>query len=272
MRGHDSPESDWEMSFSRIDTLLRDIEAQREVIDKNLRSPASWRGLLRRELCGCPAPSERARVAATFNCFTTPPLSDMLLNLPFYQALHDDAVGGSDFRASGARVRIGTEYSPLQPPPSLKVPELVAQALERATDGLEHPVLAAARLHLELLLIHPFSDGNGRAVRLVCSLVLARAGYRSTLFTAVEQHFAENPKTYTRAFIDLGNGGCADHWSWLVTALEAMAAHSRLAYLYRTGEWSPGETDAKNCRDLEAQLARITEEEDDERTRRERRC
>jgi hypothetical protein len=260
------------MRFSRIDTLLRDVEVQHQVLDRNLSRPARWRGLLRRELCGRMAPAERALLAATFDQFTQPPFLGMPLGVPFFQAVHDAAVGGFDFRATGARVRVGAKYSPLYPPPSEEVPELVALALERATDGAEHPILAAARLHLELLLIHPFSDGNGRAVRLVCSLLLARAGYRSTLFTAVEQHFAENPKAYTKAFLDLGVGGCADHWSWLITALEAMANHSRLAFLYRTGEWSPGENDAKNRRDLEAQLARITEEEDDERTGQERRC
>jgi hypothetical protein len=249
------------MLVSRIDTLLRDIETQRQVIDKNLSRPSRWRGQLRRELCGRTAPAERALVAASFDQFIRPPFIGMPVGVPFLLAMHDAAVGGCDFRVTGARVRVGTNYSPLCPPPSVEVPELVAQALERATDGMEHPVLASARLHLELLLIHPFSDGNGRTARLISSFLLVRSGYRSTLLTAVEQHFSENPPAYTKAFIDLGNGGGTDHWSWLVTALEAMAAHSRLAFLYCTGEWSPGKNEAKTRRDLEAQLARITEEE-----------
>lgn len=252
------------MLLSRIETLLRDLEAQREVIDHDLKRPARWRGLLRRELYGRLAPTERALVAGTFDQFIRPPLIGMPIGGPLLQALHDAAVGGFDFRVTGARVRTGAEYSLLCPPRSEEVPELVAQAIERATDGVEHPVLAATRLHLELLLIHPFSDGNGRAVRLFSSLLLVQAGYRSTLFTAVEQHFSENPKAYTKVFIDLGGGGGADHWPWIATALEAMVNHSRLAFFHLTGEWSPGQDDPKTRRHLETQLTRITAEENDE--------
>ena len=253
------------MSLSRIDALLRDIEAQRRILDHNLSKPARWRGPLRRELSGRPAPSERARVASAFDSsLGLALLTDIPFDVPFLQAAHDNAVGGFEFRTTGACIRYGDDYSLWRPPPSRSVPELAARALERAADGLEPPALAAARLHLELLLIHPFSDGNGRAVRLLSSLLLIRAGYRSTLFTAVEQHFSENQRAYTKVFIDLGNCGGTDHWPWLVTALEAMAAHSRLAFLHRTGEWSLDQDDAKNRRDLEAQLARITAEENDE--------
>ena len=251
------------MLLSRIDTLLRDIEAQRNVVDRNLSRPARWRGVIRRELGGCQDPLSRGRLASAFDQFV-PAASSLMFDVPLLKALHDKAVGGSDFRATGACIRYGDDYSPWRPPHSQSLPELAAQAIERATDGVEPPVLAAARLHLELLRMHPFSDGNGRAVRLLCSLVLVRAGYRSTLLTAVEQHFAESPTAYTKAFIDLGNGGGSDHWPWLVTALEAMAARSRLAFLYRTGEWSPEKTGPKTHRDIEAQLARITEEENDD--------
>ena len=58
------------------------------------------------------------------------------------------------------------------------------EALARSTDGVEAVALAAARLHLELLLIPPFPDGNGRVARLASSYVLMRGGYRSTLLTA----------------------------------------------------------------------------------------
>ena len=40
-----------------------------------------------------------------------------------------------------------------------------------------HPVLIAAYLHDELVLIHPFIDGNGRTSRLLMNLYLLRHGY-----------------------------------------------------------------------------------------------
>lgn len=61
--------------------------------------------------------------------------------------------------------------------------------------------LRAAALHLDLLTIHPFSDGNGRSSRLIAAYELLRGGFRSSLFTAVEQHFAREPAKYV-AWLD----------------------------------------------------------------------
>jgi Fic family protein len=249
------------MLWDRIDTLLRNVEAQRRVLDQGLSAPARWSGLLRRELHDRSAPLERARVAAAFNQFSRPPFSTMPLTLHFLQALHDQAVGGFDFRERPVIVRSGDRDSFYRPPVTNLIAELTARALDRANDGREPAVLAAARLHLELLLIHPFSDGNGRAARLLSSLLLIRAGYRSTLFTAVEQHFSENPSGYSFAFEQLSGSGGRDQWSWLVAAIEAMAGRSRLAFLHRTGELSLSEVNLKTRCDLALQLARIDEEE-----------
>jgi Fic family protein len=43
-------------------------------------------------------------------------------------------------------------------------------------DGL-HPVELAALVHLKLVTIHPFGDGNGRITRLVMNFVLNRKKY-----------------------------------------------------------------------------------------------
>jgi Fic family protein len=41
----------------------------------------------------------------------------------------------------------------------------------------EHPVIAAALAHLELVAIHPFYDGNGRTARALTRLILFQHGY-----------------------------------------------------------------------------------------------
>jgi hypothetical protein len=56
--------------------------------------------------------------------------------------------------------------------------------------------LLAAHAHLELVQIHPFPDGNGRTARLVAAYILMRSGFRSTLFTSVEQHCVSDPLAY----------------------------------------------------------------------------
>lgn len=43
--------------------------------------------------------------------------------------------------------------------------------------GGEHPVVAAALAHIELVAIHPFYDGNGRTARALSRLLLVRHGF-----------------------------------------------------------------------------------------------
>lgn len=63
-------------------------------------------------------------------------------------------------------------------PNALKVPDLVDRLvadLNGRPDGLD-PVIHAAHMHLDLVKIHPFVDGNGRTARLLMNVLLRRAG------------------------------------------------------------------------------------------------
>jgi len=48
-----------------------------------------------------------------------------------------------------------------------------------------HPVEFAARLHVRLVTIHPFADGNGRTARLLMNLALMQDGYPVTIIPPV---------------------------------------------------------------------------------------
>lgn len=48
-----------------------------------------------------------------------------------------------------------------------------------------HPVEYAATLHLQLVTIHPFIDGNGRTARLLMNLALLQAGYPITIIPSI---------------------------------------------------------------------------------------
>ena len=48
-----------------------------------------------------------------------------------------------------------------------------------------HPVLTAARAHLDFVLIHPFVDGNGRVARLMMNLILLQGGFGIALIPPV---------------------------------------------------------------------------------------
>jgi Fic family protein len=63
------------------------------------------------------------------------------------------------------------------PPDFSKVPKLMKEMLGNVSRMKAHSVVVAAYLHHRFVEIHPFSDGNGRVVRLMMNLLLMRAGY-----------------------------------------------------------------------------------------------
>jgi Fic family protein len=74
------------------------------------------------------------------------------------------------------------------PPPPVEVPPLMRELVEwlRADTDI-HPVLVAGIAQFQLVHIHPFVDGNGRASRLLSTLCLYRSGYDfKRLFTLSE--------------------------------------------------------------------------------------
>ena len=58
--------------------------------------------------------------------------------------------------------------------------------------GTEEEVLRKiATVHLELLFIHPYREGNGRAARLVATLMALQAGYNGFNWEIAEKRFAD---------------------------------------------------------------------------------
>jgi Fic family protein len=71
---------------------------------------------------------------------------------------------------------------------------------------------------LDLLVIHPFEDGNGRVARLLTNAMLSEHGYPVGRYVSLEQAIAESADTYCQALLDSTHGwheGTADPWPWL---------------------------------------------------------
>ena len=60
----------------------------------------------------------------------------------------------------------------------------------------EHPLIRAALLHLNMVAIHPFLDGNGRTARIVCSLEMMRSRVGAPELISVEPYLAEHRDEY----------------------------------------------------------------------------
>ena len=60
--------------------------------------------------------------------------------------------------------------------------------------------------HLNLVLIHPFSDGNGRMGRCVQTLVLAREAILEPPFASIEEYLGANTQSYYDVLAEVGRG------------------------------------------------------------------
>ena len=101
------------------------------------------------------------------------------------------------------------------PPPAYDVPIMMAQFCEWMNSAHEaHPVLEAGLAQFQLVHIHPFLDGNGRASRLLSTLLLYRAGYDfKRLFTISE--FYDRDRAAFYAAIQSVRRNAMDMTAWL---------------------------------------------------------
>jgi len=126
--------------------------------------------------------------------------------------LHDRILAGN-WGAGAGRLRTGpahliddrTGEPVFQPPPPEDVPELVDRACSVIEKGLEHAAIGAAWVHVAVAAIHPFTDGNGRAARVVASLAMYRGGFKLPEFTSLEEWWGRHLPEYYSSFRCLGN-------------------------------------------------------------------
>ena len=88
-----------------------------------------------------------------------------------------------------------------------EVPTLMAELVSylKNDPGLPAPILGGMA-HLNLVMIHPFRDGNGRMARCLQSLVLARSGVLSPVFMSIEEYLGRNTQSYYDVLTEVGKG------------------------------------------------------------------
>jgi Fic family protein len=110
-------------------------------------------------------------------------------------------------------------------PDAAMVPKLIDELLIQLTTPDEVPVvIRAAMAHLNLVMIHPFRDGNGRMSRALQTLVMVRDGVLAAEFCSIEEYLGHNTPSYYQILGTVGR----DHWSptgdaraWVRYCLEA---------------------------------------------------
>lgn len=97
----------------------------------------------------------------------------------------------------------GTERVRFVPVPAFQTPEAMAALHERFArvwdaGRIDRLLLIPAYL-LDFLCIHPFRDGNGRMARLLCLLLLYKAGYEVGRYVSLEEIVERTKEGYYRS-------------------------------------------------------------------------
>jgi Fic family protein len=70
----------------------------------------------------------------------------------------------------------------------------------------EHSLIKASMAHLNLTMIHPFKDGNGRMARALQTLILALDGMLHPVFSSIEEWLGRNTEEYYLILAHTGHG------------------------------------------------------------------
>ncbi len=94
-----------------------------------------------------------------------------------------------------------------------EVPQLMREFVTelQRNDHTVPVMFRAAMAHLNLAMIHPFSDGNGRMARCLQTLVLAREEILVPQFSSIEEYLGLNTQPYYAVLAEVGQGRWQPH-------------------------------------------------------------
>ena len=89
--------------------------------------------------------------------------------------------------------------------------ELVDPLIQELVSYLAEPaeqssIVTASMAHLNLTMIHPFKDGNGRMARALQTLMLAKEGHLHPIFSSIEEWLGRNTGDYYAVLSQVGQG------------------------------------------------------------------
>lgn len=115
------------------------------------------------------------------------------------------------------------------------VPALMHRLMtELNAENDQPPIVRAAMAHLNLVMVHPFRDANGRMARCLQTLVLARNGVLSPVFSSIEEYLGQNTQAYYDVLAKVGQGSwnpSRDAGEWVRFNLTAHLRQARTLQL-----------------------------------------
>jgi Fic family protein len=133
---------------------------------------------------------------------------DTVLAIHFMISQHDLDANPGNFRRgwvgvrdqkTGEVVHEGVDRELLEP--------LVDELVDYMNSSGQDTLLRAGMTHLNLTMLHPFSDGNGRTARCLQSAVLAQGGIQAPIFSSIEEYIGYHQQEYYDVLAEVGGGG-----------------------------------------------------------------
>ncbi len=135
--------------------------------------------------------------------------SQLLKSLHFMMTSYSSANRPGRWRAGNIYVRNEETNEVMHEGPGIdQVPTLIGELIANLNEeqGTHSSIVKAGMAHLNLVMIHPFRDGNGRMSRCLQSLVLARDGVLSPMFMSIEEYLGRNTQSYYNVLAQVGDG------------------------------------------------------------------
>jgi len=130
----------------------------------------------------------------------------LIKSLHFMMIKHDLRKNPGQWRPGDIYVLDAEGETAYQGPPSGDVPQLIHAMLDDIKRDDSPVLIKAAMAHLNLVMIHPFSDGNGRMARCLQTLVLARDRVLAPIFSSIEESLGRNTRAYYDILAEVGAG------------------------------------------------------------------
>ena len=229
--------------------VLRRIEQRRTELRFYLHRPRRWYGTLRRvtearaiqgsnsiegyhssvedvaaimegEEPSAADPPTRAAISGyrdamtyVINLAPTAPAIDasLLKSLHFMMLKHDLDKAPGQWRPGDVSVRNADGAVVYSAPDRDLVEPLMEELIEQIARRDAPLPVVAAMAHLNLAMIHPFSDGNGRMARCLQTFVLATDGALSPEFASIEEYLGRNTLAYYDVLAEVGQGRWSPH-------------------------------------------------------------
>jgi Fic family protein len=130
-------------------------------------------------------------------------------SLHFMMVQHDLSKNPGNWRPGAVYVRDEARNEVVYEGPDVEmVPGLIDELIDYLNDDDDcpHALIKGAMAHLNLVMIHPFSHGNGRMARCLQTLVLAREGILESEFSSIEEYLGRNTQDYYNVLTKTGEG------------------------------------------------------------------